>query len=375
MIKNQNISLIIECCKEEKDLKLIEEKIKFIDNWSEFISLSYIHGVFPLVYNCLKKYDCLIPKEFFTSMKSTYLDIVKSNMFMTNELLNILEILKENNIKAIPFKGPILSQMVYGDVVSRQYVDLDILFDKKDITKLQNLINKLKFKKNLQLTIEQEKIWINYAHDISYKTLNNINIEFHWRMLDFNHPINLNQIDFLNSIDSFKFNGVSLNKIKNEESLIYLCVHGTKHLYERVEWIVDIDKYIRKQKIDWEIIDKLIENDNSKRFFYLGLYLSNYLFNTPLDKNITKNFDNNIKKTSKYILSNWNKQLKFQNKNNLKYMLKLFLTYKDKLKYINKIYFKPTFSEYSYLSFPKYLNFLYYPLRQYLLIKKYFIKS
>ena len=61
------------------------------------------------------------------------------------------------------------------------------------------------------------------------------------------------------------------------------------------------------------------------------------------------------------------------NKNNIKYMLKLIISNKDKLKYMHKIYLKPTFTEYWYLNLPKPLYFLYYPLRQYLLIKKYLI--
>ena len=67
------------------------------------------------------------------------MDIVKQNMLMTSELIKVLKILEENNIEAISFKGPVLSQLAYGDVVSRQYCDLDILINIKDFESVVNL--------------------------------------------------------------------------------------------------------------------------------------------------------------------------------------------------------------------------------------------
>ena len=72
-------------------------------------------------------------------MKQHYMDIVKQNMLMTSELIKVLKILEENNIEAISFKGPVLSQLAYGDVVSRQYCDLDILINIKDFESVVNL--------------------------------------------------------------------------------------------------------------------------------------------------------------------------------------------------------------------------------------------
>lgn len=72
-------------------------------------------------------------------MKQHYMDIVKQNMLMTSELIKVVKILEENNIEAISFKGPVLSQLAYGDVVSRQYCDLDILVDEKELIRTVNL--------------------------------------------------------------------------------------------------------------------------------------------------------------------------------------------------------------------------------------------
>ena len=120
-----------------------------IENWEGFVSLAYSHGIFPLVYRTLKEYAHLIPEYIFAHMKQNYMDIVKQNMLMTSELIKVIKILEENGIEAISFKGPVLSQMAYGDVVSRQYCDLDILVKEKDLNKSFDILVENSSKVNL----------------------------------------------------------------------------------------------------------------------------------------------------------------------------------------------------------------------------------
>ena len=221
-------------------------------------------------------------------MQQTNLNIVKQNMLLTSELIKVMQLLEDNGIEALAFKGPVLSQMAYGDVVSRQYVDLDIFVDASNIYKLKDLLEDTNiYKRYLEITPSQEKKWFKFAHDLGMKnTQNEVHIEFHWTMLSGDHPVRLETIDFLKSIAHMRLNNSSIKTISNDELLIYLCVHGSKHLFERIEWIVDIDKFIRTQNINWEKIYKFIQEDNSARFILLGLYLSNELCCTQIDKRI-----------------------------------------------------------------------------------------
>ena len=104
------------------------------------------------------------------------MDIVKYNMLLTSELIKIMKVLEENDIKAIAFKGSTLAQLAYGDVTLRQYVDLDLLVEKENIFKIEDLL-KDKYTRALKLTSSQEETWFKYAHDLSLTHENGINIE------------------------------------------------------------------------------------------------------------------------------------------------------------------------------------------------------
>jgi len=368
-----DIELIIQCCQYNTNTDKIQSLISKITDWETFINLAFTHGVFPLVYKELKQHSSLIPQEVLNIMKSHNMDIIKENMLMSAELIKVMKLLEENNIEALAFKGPTLAQMAYGDITLRQYGDLDILVNKDDIYKVYDLL-KGSYSRELKCTPSQEKTWFKYAHDLGLTAKNGTHIEFHWRMLDTDHPINLKDIDFFKNKTFIDLKKQSIPVISNEEFLIYLCVHGSKHMFERIEWVVDIDKFIRTQYIDWNKIDNLIQNKNYQLFVFLGLHLSNYLFSTEIK--LKSNYINsNIQQVKSHIFDLWQNNNEFNNKNSTLYMLKLFSSIIDKINYIFKIYLKPTFTEYRYINLPKSLHILYYPLRQYLLIKKYFLNK
>lgn len=371
-----DISLIIESCKTTIDESKIKELISNINNWNNFLVLSYSHGVFPLVYHTLKAYSDIIPQEVLNTFKKHNMDIVKQNMLMTAELIKVMKTLEEHNIEAIAFKGPTLSQMAYGDITLRQYTDLDILVKKDTIYKILDIFSKKNYQRGLILTNSQEQAWFKYFHDLGLSSPNSIYTEFHWSILDTDHPISMSDINFFKSTQVIKLNNNPINIISNEVFLIYLCVHGSKHMFERVEWVCDIDRFIRNQNIDYSKVESILENSNYKRFVYLGIYLAQLLYNTPIDDSLSKNLrELYLQNVSSYIFAVWKNEKKLDNRNNIKLMLQLFISRTDKLRYLQKKYFKPTLSEYSYINLPRSLYFLYYPIRQYLLIKKYFINK
>ena len=66
-------------------------------------------------------------------------------MFNTAELLQIAKTLQTEHIDFMPFKGPILSQLLYNDVTQRQYGDLDILIQHSDIQKVAQILKSYNF--------------------------------------------------------------------------------------------------------------------------------------------------------------------------------------------------------------------------------------
>jgi hypothetical protein len=344
--------------------------------------LAYGHGVFPLVYNTLKKYGTLISADKLIYMKLSYMDVVKQNMSMSSELIRIIKFFDENNIEAIPFKGPVLSELAYGDVISRQYSDLDILIKKNDLEKAYILLESNDYLLELDNHFLKNKLFLEKNSDVSfYNKQKNITVELHWRLFKSQFSKEIDKIDIFKNKDHFLLNNNKISIFQNELLLVYLCMHGSKHNWERIEWILDIDKLLRNlEKIDFNLVFEISKKLHCLKMLNLGLVLSNIIYDSPIlsdtfNKSKKEYFNKNIEFIFKEFININNDKTEF--KKNLT-IFKFHYSLNDNL--VEKIFFlKRTFLDLSnndtlFMNLDNRFIFLHYLLKPFRLLFKYIFK-
>lgn len=339
--------------------------------------MTYSHGVFPLVYNTLKIYDSLLPNEKLSYMKKIYMDIVKENMLMTSELIKVMKLFEENDIKAIPFKGPVLSQVAYGDVVSRQYVDLDILIKVEDIKETYEVLKYNGFISTIDNKFIDNKLFLEKNSDITFvNNKNNTSIEIHWKLFRNKFSSIINDKIFLEVKKQIKIHNHDINIFNYELLLVYLCMHGSKHKWERIEWITDIDKLLnKKQNIDWKIVFEIAKEYNCTKMLKLGLYVSKIVYNTM----IPEKYLDEIRKESYQNMINYifGEMLKINNSKDemtrnlasVKFQYNLYETFYEKIRFLKKTFLE--ISDNDTTSFNSSSVILHYIVKPFRLLKKY----
>ncbi len=72
-----------------------------------------------------------------------------------------------------------------------------------------------------------------------------------------------------------------------EDLLIYLCVHGAKHYWERLEWISSVAELIRRNpQLDWAAVRARARSWRVERLLFLGLQLAGSLLDAPMPVDI-----------------------------------------------------------------------------------------
>jgi len=178
--------------------------------------------------------------------------------------------------------------------------------------------------------------------------------------------------DFWQHTQTIKLNGHPVATFSNENLLYYLCIHGSKHLWERIEWIKDIDLMVRQHEIDWEVVIQKAKGSGFEKMVYLGLSLCAILFHTQLPNTIHEEIKKypQLDAVSDFVLLSWQTSKSTFAKTAA--MLKLFPGNRERLLYLHKIILKPSFNEYWYVDMPRGMYWAYYLVRPYLLVKKYF---
>ncbi|MCB0226148.1 MAG: nucleotidyltransferase family protein, partial [Anaerolineae bacterium] len=99
------------------------------------------HGLVPLLYRHLEAIDpTASPKPIFARLWSQSQATAGRNLMLTQELLRLLDLLAANDIPAIPYKGPALAALVYGDISLRPFNDLDILVPQRAARRAKALL-------------------------------------------------------------------------------------------------------------------------------------------------------------------------------------------------------------------------------------------
>jgi len=375
---SSELKFLIACCQTDPkkvDVEFIHSYLLAISNYRSLVTAASEHGILPLVYKTLL---ALHPNHGILPLfKQQYLSIARRNILMSAELIRIMKLFKENGIDALAFKGPALAQMAYEDITLRQFGDLDILIKEKDHSKVMDLLIREHYTHEIDLMEIEESFFKCVSVVGLYKESTGVLIEIHWELLSRNYAIDWKKESIWGKAESILINNKKIPVLPVEQQLLYLCAHGSKHLFERLEWVCDIDRSVRANpNIDWQHLLNEAEKLGIKRMLLLGLALPQQLFGLELPEMIQnkikedKEIPKLISKMIEMSFSDTSEEGKNYSYFGLIWNMRENLS--DQLRFAWKGLFSPQLDDFLFIQLPKHLAFLYPTVRSYRLMTKYF---
>ena len=142
--RRPEIDLLLCCARTHIDTATsaqIQHLLQTELDWADLIEKACQHGVFLLFYENLQKtHPELIPPHISHQLHAYCQIKTARNLFLAKELCQILDLLATHNISAIPFKGPVLATLAYGNLALRDFCDLDILVRTDDYLRAKELL-------------------------------------------------------------------------------------------------------------------------------------------------------------------------------------------------------------------------------------------
>jgi hypothetical protein len=283
-ITNEDKILLL-CARISKDPEHKEKIKELLDedlNWDYLLQRAFQHKLMPLLYWNLKNLQKEVPEDVLQELKDYFNDNVHKNLLMTGELINILELLKVNNINAIPYKGPVLAELAYKNIALREFNDLDIFIFENDVIKTKKILKSQGYSLYPKKDPKPEFHYIKTQRE--YKFLNEVNrimIEIHWKF----QGISNNFID-QNSLDKIEINRRNILNFRYEDLLLILCTHCANHNWTNLLWMADISQIIETQNINWQTLLDKANKYEIRKILYINLSLNKYLFNTKIPNEV-----------------------------------------------------------------------------------------
>ena len=280
LTENPSIQLLLACARAHTDragADRIRSLVQGPIDWEYFIETAQKNRVLPLVCQSLQGV-CpeRVPEPVMDRMRTGYLTIAARNLRSFQELLNVLKVFEENRIVAVPLKGPVLAEVLYGDLALRPFADLDILVYPEDAFKAFSLLLSCDYRTDLDFTEEAFNAYQRTEYGIEVMAgKGRLIIDLHWDAAG-RYPACPFGLDlFGQRLDRLTLHGTEICQPPAEYLLIYQCLHGTKSCWSDLESVCSVAEIVRsRSEMDWAEVRRLARRLRCERIVALGLFLA-----------------------------------------------------------------------------------------------------
>ena len=259
--------------------RLAREKL----DWQYLVGAAQRHGIEPLLFRNLNAIcPAAMPPDIFSALSATCLCIAQKNLLLAHELIEILNLLSANAISAIPYKGPVLALTAYGNLALRPITDLDILIRPRDLRRAQTILRAAGFRDETSFSPQEEAVHLD-ANCERMLTNARVILDVHWQVMPkfFYFPLDLDGV--WRRLIPLMLAGARVNTLALEDAVLILCVHGAKHIWKRLEWVMSVAELARAQtRLDWDALLGRARATGVERMVALGFLLAHQLLDAEL---------------------------------------------------------------------------------------------
>lgn len=278
----------------------INELINHGLNWDYLVKQASDHSLGSLLYFQLSK-TCpeKVPRYIMDQLYDHHNHNVRRNLLMMGQLLKILKLLDSEGIKVLPYKGPVLADKIYGNISLREFGDLDIYVDKKDVLRIKEILNSAGYEPKLKFTKERELQYLKVQREYQFIHQDSkVSVEIQWNLVDLSLSFPAEPAFTMDQIgrESTIIKNTEISVFSDEDLLIILSLHTVTHLWGKLSWICDIAGLVKSsENLNW---DKIIEKSQLlavERILYLNLALVIELFDIKLPDKVRNRIDSDHK--------------------------------------------------------------------------------
>jgi Uncharacterised nucleotidyltransferase len=282
-------ALLLACARGQPRADEIGGLAKGGVDWPRFISLAERHDLAPLCFWRLQQCDAAVPAEVSATLRGRFEDNARRNLFLTGELLRIVDLFERNGVPIAAFKGPALAWRIYENPGMRQYLDLDLLVPRSAMTRSIGLLAELGYRPELRLPKQLERSLLETGGQVVliHDELQAI-VDLHWNLAPRSLGLALDAETLWPGLRPLRIAGGSALSFTDTDQLALSAWHGGKHGWTTLSWLADIAAILERGGIEWERLLADARTMRICRSLLLALRLARELLQAPVPSDALK---------------------------------------------------------------------------------------
>ena len=258
---------------------LLEEPV----DWDAELRLADNHGTSSLLYRNLLLLADMVPSSTLASLRQRYEANIYKSLFLTRELIRIVDCLDRLGIDAIPYKGVVMSEVYYGDMALRQSGDMDLFVRKRDVGRIKSALRDLEYTTRLVIPDEVLEDYIAAGYEWTFDSPAGPNLlELQWALQPRFYAVDFDMDGLFERAVKVTVAGRPVKTPSPEDLLLVLSVHAAKHVWGRVIWLRDIAQILQRENLDWDRVQVRTGELGIERILRVTLLLANRFLGTAI---------------------------------------------------------------------------------------------
>ena len=345
-------------------------------DWARLIELAKAHGLRPLLFRHLEQtLGPTLPRQVFSQLWVYQEQLAAKNHRMYEEMLAIVALFAHEGIPVLPLKGPMLALQAYRDLALREFGDLDLLVPAEHRARARQSLAERGYASFFPISAAAEQALLHSPIHYHIALKRELMVELHWKT-DAEFAIEpKDDPSWWKSLGVTRVGDTDVRVLAPHEQVLALCLHGSKHHWSSLHWLVDIAELLRKQPdLDWNWMLQRAGELRARRRLALGLRLLRDRMGCTLPEAVdrwTANFPE-IEGLAADIARGWFElpARPLGAWQRLHRNLSLYETTPARLKHIADVILRPSLADWSRWPLPRALFVLYLPLRAWRLLGK-----
>lgn len=212
-----------------------------------FLALIARHRVAALVHEGVTSAGIALSPATRERLKTSAVRDRVASLSLSATLLRTCELLKAAGIAPLSIKGPSLAVLAFNDLTLRYSSDLDILVAPDQVEHALATMLTADY-----VLIEHQEVHqagnldqlIPYRKDVTlHHQPSGARVELHWRLSSNRHMFPPSLIEPRRDVS---LGAGTVTTLDEHALLVYLCVHGARHLWFRLKWVADVQALLQQ---------------------------------------------------------------------------------------------------------------------------------
>jgi hypothetical protein len=252
-------------------------------DWEQLVAAAVEHGLVPLVHRALPAVPAgAVPEDALGRLAAEAKADAGRGLVLTAELQRLLHAFDGAGVRALPYKGPALSALAYGSVTARSYTDLDLVVEPDALPAVEQAMIAAGYQR-VGSDADRARSRGHRWHHQYRREDNRAFVEIHWAFTYRSWGFARDLGPLMARGETVTVAGEDVATFAREDLVILLAVHGAKHFWERLLWVVDIARLAEPQVgVDWSRVVGEATRTGTRRMVLIALALARDLFGAPV---------------------------------------------------------------------------------------------